>query len=184
VRVYSAATRSQQEARCTSATAPATLVMARPAARADVLVGKGRYGDETVRSPAAVVCGESALKGSRRAAAPGSSPSCSSARSAAGSLGSRSSPTEMTGEPRPRRCARALRRRRTRWSCAAGARRLDEVDPTRDALRKQCRQLPLVAEGVAQRNSGVHRSQSHLEAILTDVIYGGLGAFEGQAGLI
>jgi hypothetical protein len=52
----------------------------------------------------------------------GNSPSCSSARSAAGSLGarstrgSRSSPTETTGEPRRRRCGRALWRRRTRWS--------------------------------------------------------------------
>jgi hypothetical protein len=42
----------------------------------------------------------------------------------------------------------------------------------------------VLVEAVAQRNSGVHRSQSHLEAILTDVIYGSLGAFDGQAGLI
>jgi hypothetical protein len=42
----------------------------------------------------------------------------------------------------------------------------------------------LLVEAVAQRNSGVHRSQSPLEAILTDVIYGSLGAFDGQAGLI
>jgi hypothetical protein len=46
------------------------------------------------------------------------------------------------------------------------------------------RPLLLVVEAVAQRNSGVHRSQSPLEAILTEVIYGSLGAFDGQAGLI
>ena len=43
--------------------------------------------------------------------------------------------------------------------------------------------LSLFVEAVAQRNSGVHRSQSRLEAILTDVLYGSLGAFDGVAGL-
>jgi hypothetical protein len=42
----------------------------------------------------------------------------------------------------------------------------------------------LRTEAVAQRNSGVHRSQSRLEAIVTDVLYGTLGAFHGLAGLI
>jgi hypothetical protein len=43
--------------------------------------------------------------------------------------------------------------------------------------------LPLV-EAVAQRNRGVSRSQSLRETILTDVVYGGLRAFDGLAGLI
>jgi hypothetical protein len=44
--------------------------------------------------------------------------------------------------------------------------------------------LLLFVEAVAQRKSGVRHSQSPLEAILSDVIYGSLGAFDGQAGLI
>jgi hypothetical protein len=42
----------------------------------------------------------------------------------------------------------------------------------------------LRAEAVAQRDSGVRRSQSRLETILTDVLYGSLGAFDRLAGLI
>jgi hypothetical protein len=52
-----------------------------------------------------------------------------------------------------------------------------------ERVAREDRPLQLV-EAVAQRNSGVHRSQSHLEAILTDLICGSLGAFDGQAGLI
>jgi hypothetical protein len=37
----------------------------------------------------------------------------------------------------------------------------------------------LLDEAVAQRNRGVCRSQSRHEPILTDVLYGGLGAFDG-----
>jgi hypothetical protein len=50
--------------------------------------------------------------------------------------------------------------------------------------RSSARGRLLVVEAVAQRNSGVYRSQSRLEAILTDVLYGSLGAFDGVAGLI
>jgi hypothetical protein len=44
--------------------------------------------------------------------------------------------------------------------------------------------LLLRTEAVAQRNSGVRWSQSRLETILTDVLYGRLGAFDSFAGLI
>jgi hypothetical protein len=43
---------------------------------------------------------------------------------------------------------------------------------------------PLRTEAVAQRNRGVRRSQSRHEPILTDVLYGSLGAFDGLAELI
>jgi hypothetical protein len=45
-----------------------------------------------------------------------------------------------------RGATRALCRRRTRWSWAAGARRRDEVDPTRYALQERRSQLLLVAQ--------------------------------------
>jgi hypothetical protein len=43
---------------------------------------------------------------------------------------------------------------------------------------------PQFVEAVAQRNRGLRRSQSRHEPILTDVLYGSLGAFDGIAGLI
>jgi hypothetical protein len=56
-------------------------------------------------------------------------------------------------------------------------------------VQEQASQPPLTrrlpgTEAVAQRNSGVRWSQSRLETILTDVLYGRLGAFDSFAGLI
>ena len=44
--------------------------------------------------------------------------------------------------------------------------------------------LLLVVEGVAQGIAVSAAHNSRLEAILTDVMYGSLGAFDGHAGLI
>jgi hypothetical protein len=54
--------------------------------------------------------------------------------------------------------------------------------PEKRAPRPMLGTRLLWAEAVAQTNRGVRRSQSRHEPILTDVLYGSLGAFDGLAG--
>jgi hypothetical protein len=112
---------------------------------------RGRYGDETVRSLATLVCGEGRLEALNARSSSASSPSCSSARSAAGSLGAHSTSwlAQLAHRDDRRTAAEALRARLVEKTNEVELGRTrearDEVDPTRDALQERRSQLLLVA---------------------------------------
>jgi hypothetical protein len=110
---------------------------------------KGRYGDETVRSLAALACGESrpeALTAQQLGELAFLLECAARGRVTGRSLDSWLA--QLAHRDDRRTAAEALGaswRRRTRWSWAAGARQRDEVDPTRDPHQEQCSQLMRVA---------------------------------------